>query len=311
MSSKINSDVDRPETLAEHINDRVHVGGDPAVFKWKHKPDASSFDDSKALSIIRAAILEQHGDPQQLRNTAAQLANLLPVGQSIDALSSLWRLFISLAQQTPASNVALLNLVVILDQLSGSPRTTTTVNIDGFEQYSRLHGLNQMIKDHMISPYISAEATETLTRWINLNAFASLLWSYNLIDGRDYAIQQLRSAFEDRNSSDVNDKDAADARLMAAAQWAIHSCHRLYYLSIKAEATSPGRNGANVRSDDKRWKPGPRFKGQAGFSFRRWEFWQQAFEEAQEFGNGGIEAKIEAGAASGMMEKVLYAGFEV
>ncbi|KAK2037570.1 hypothetical protein LZ31DRAFT_600369 [Colletotrichum somersetense] len=170
-----------------------------------------------------------------------------------------------------------------------------------------------------------AIVTDTLARWVSLNAFAALLWSYNLIDGRDLAVRQLRAAFEDRRSSDAGDRDGADARLMAAAQWAVHSCQRLYHLSVTSEgrgagdgggsngngsSNGNGKKGAAEDGAGERWKPGPRFRGRAGFSFRRWEFWQQGFEEAHEFGNGGVEAKVEARAAAGMMEKVLYAGFE-
>ncbi|KXH35441.1 hypothetical protein CSIM01_10200 [Colletotrichum simmondsii] len=309
-------------------------GGNMAVVRWKHAPDASDFDDAAAFGVIRRAVISEINDPQRLRKVAVEIAALIPAHRPPDdVLQSVWYLFVGLAQQTPSGNIAMLDLVVILDHLASSPRTTATVTVDGFEQLSRLHGLNQVIRDCMTSPYQSTNRTETLTPWINLNAFASLLWSYNLIDGRDHAIQQLRAAFEDRRSSDASDRDGADARLMAAAQWAIHSCQRLYHLSVTSEATSPAEepqqttksegtgtgehNGKKARksssssSSAERWRCGPRFKGRAGFSFRRWEFWQQAFEEAKEFGDCGSETKVEAGAAAGMMEKVLYAGFEV
>ncbi|GJC83060.1 hypothetical protein ColLi_05898 [Colletotrichum liriopes] len=320
MSFRVTSDVDRPKNYEEFVADMT--GGNTAVVRWAHTPDGTDFDDAAAFRAIRSALLEQINDPQRLRRVAVQIAALLPAYRPSDnVLGSLWRLFISLAQQTPSGNIAMLGLVVILDHLSSSPRTTATVTVDDFEQLSRLHGLNQSIRESMVSPYQSSSRMDTLTRWINLNAFAALLWSYNLTDGRDFAIQQLRTAFEDRRSSDAGDRDGADARLMAAAQWAIHSCQRLYHLSVTSEATEPvdghGPKGCNGNGNkngksktDEKWKPGPRFKGRAGFSFRRWEFWQQAFEEAHEFGNGGIEAKVEAQAAAGMMEKVLYAGFE-
>ncbi|OHW97011.1 hypothetical protein CSPAE12_04332 [Colletotrichum incanum] len=311
MSFRVTSDVDRPKNYEESFADRT--GGNTAVVRWAHTPDGTDFDDASAFRAIRGAVLKQNNDPQRLRGVAVEIAALLPAYRPSDnVLGSLWRLFISLAQQTPSGNIAMLDLVVILDHLSSSPRTTATVTVDNFERLSRLHGLNQSIRDSM-----SSSRMDTLTRWINLNAFAALLWSYNLIDGRDFAIQQLRTTFEDRRSSDAGDRDGADARLMAAAQWAIHSCQRLYHLSVTSEATelvdghsAKGSNGNGTSKTDEKWKPGPRFKGRAGFSFRRWEFWQQAFEEAHEFGNGGIEAKVEAQAAAGMMEKVLYAGFE-
>ncbi|KAK1689337.1 hypothetical protein BDP55DRAFT_691508 [Colletotrichum godetiae] len=313
-----------------HENLADLTGGNMAVVRWKHTPDASSFDDDAAFETVRGTIMSETNDPQRLRKVAVEIAGLLPAHRpSDDVLKSVWKMFVGLAQQTPSGNIAMLDLVVILDHLALSPRTSATVMVDGFEQLSRLHGLNQVIRDCMTSPYQSTNRIETLTRWVNLNAFASLLWSYNLIDGRDHAIQQLRTTFEDRRSSDASDRDGADARLMAAAQWAIHSCQRLYHLSVRSEATSPSEeqqqaptsggagtgepNGKKARkssSSDERWKCGPRFKGRAGFSFRRWEFWQQAFEEAKEYGECGIEAKVEAGAAAGMMEKVLYAGFE-
>ncbi|KAK1585676.1 uncharacterized protein LY79DRAFT_670877 [Colletotrichum navitas] len=321
MSFRITSDVDRPKNLEEFVADMT--GGNMAVVRWKHTPDSTAFDDAAAFGAVRSAILEQTNDPRRLRRVAVEIAALLPArrpsNDDDDVLGSLWRLFVSLAQQTPSGNIAMLDLVVILDYLSSSPKTTATVTVDGFEQLSRLHGLNQSIRDSMVSPYQSPSRVDTLTRWINLNAFAALLWSYNLIDGREFAVRQLRAAFEDRRSSDAGDRDGADARLMAAAQWAVHSCQRLYHLSVTSEGggesdghdTGNGNgNGNGKGADAERWRPGPRFKGRAGFSFRRWEFWQQGFEEAYEFGNGGIEAKVEAKAAAGMMEKVLYAGFE-
>ncbi|KAJ0384844.1 hypothetical protein COL922a_007511 [Colletotrichum nupharicola] len=293
MSFKLNPDVGRPEDLLDY-SIRV-LNGNPAAAHWRHAPDASSFDDGAAFRIIRAAVSEQRNDPQHLRRTAGEVAALLPAERSAEVLASLWGLFISLAQQTPSGNIAMLDLVVLLDHLALSPKTAATVVVDGVEQISRLHGL---------APYVSDDVPSTLTRWINLNAFAALLWSYNLVDGRDHAVQQLRSAFEDRRSSDVGDRDAADTRVVAAAQWAVHACQRLYHLSV----TSSGEEATGTKA--KLWRPGARFKGRAGFSFQRWEFWQAAFEEAHEFGSGGVEAKIEAGAASGMIEKVLYAGFE-
>ncbi|KAI8164744.1 hypothetical protein KHU50_007195 [Colletotrichum sp. SAR 10_65] len=284
MSFTLNPDLARPKDSLEYSLSLL--AGIPAAAHWHHAPDASPFDDGAAFHLIRAAVTEQHNDPQRLRRTASVVAALLPAERSSEALASLWGLFISLAQQTPSSNIAMLDLVVLLDCLALSPKTAATVVVC------------------MVSPYVSDDVPATLTRWINLNAFAALLWSYNLVDGRDHAVQQLRSAFEDRRSSDVGDRDAADARVVAAAQWATHACQRLYHLSV----TSSGEetNGAKA----KLWRPGARFRGRAGFSFQRWEFWQAAFEEVHEFGSGGVEAKIEAGAASGMMEKVLYAGFE-
>ncbi|GJC99416.1 hypothetical protein ColKHC_08242 [Colletotrichum higginsianum] len=311
------SDLERrgPSSYEELIADVA--GGNTAVVRWTHKPDDSDFDDAVAFETIRRTLRSgEDNDPRRLRKVAVDLAALLPAhGRPSDAvLGSLWALFVSLARQTPSGNIAMLDLVVILDHLASSPRTTATVTVDGLEQLSRLHGLDKCIRESMASPYQSPDRMDTLARWINLNAFAALLWSYNLVDGRDFAVRQLRAAFEDRRSSDAADRDAADARLMAAAQWAIHPCQRLYHLSVTSEATpSPSGKGAAAASvvADERWKAGPRFRGRAGFSFRRWEFWQQAFDEAREFGGGSVEAKVEAGAAAGMMEQVLYAGFEV
>ncbi|TEA07950.1 hypothetical protein C8034_v000523 [Colletotrichum sidae] len=297
----------RPRNLAEQIVEAT--GGNLSVARWEHTPTRVGLDDESALLAIQNRILHpQNDDPQILRQVAVELAGLLPEGQPSKGLPALWELFISLAQQTPSSNIAMLDLVVILDHLSLCPKTMAVVNVDGFEQLSRLHGLDRQIRDCMLSPRESTDTEETLSRWISLNAFAALLWSYNLVDGSTFAIQQLRSAFEDRHSSDADEQECADARLMAAAQWAIRSCQRLYHLSVTSDATSPG--DAVGGREDKRWMPGARFRGRAGFSFERWEFWQQGFEEAHELGSGGIEAKVEAGAASGLMAKVLYAGFD-
>ncbi|OLN97208.1 hypothetical protein CCHL11_02156 [Colletotrichum chlorophyti] len=313
MSFEFSDSVRNPESLEEYMTDIA--GGNVAVAKWRHTPDRTDFDDGTAFKIIREAILsEDDEDPRRLQNVASRLADLLPAGQqsSAQVLGSVWDLVISLAQQTPSGNIALLNLVVILDHLSSSPKTTLTVMVDGVERLSRLHGLDGCIRESMSSLFQPSDNMATLTYGINLSAFAALLWSYNLIDGRDHAVRQLRSAFEDRRSADAADRDGADARLMAAAQWAIHASQRLYHLSVTSEGRPDAKDSnGNEGGGEAKWKPGARFKGRAGFSFRRWEFWQQAFEEAHEFGHGGIEAKVEAGAAAGMMEKVMYAAFEV
>lgn len=125
MSFKLNPDVGRPEDLLDY-SIRV-LNGNPAAAHWRHAPDASSFDDGAAFRIIRAAVSEQCNDPQHLRRTAGEVAALLPAERSAEALASLWGLFISLAQQTPSGNIAMLDLVVLLDHLALSPKTAATV----------------------------------------------------------------------------------------------------------------------------------------------------------------------------------------
>lgn len=136
MSFRFDADVGRPRSYEEHIVDIT--GGNMPVVKWRHTPDETDFDDGAAFGIIRGAILEQNNDPQRLRRVAVELAALLPSYRPSDAvLTSVWNLFVSLAQQTPSGNIAMLDLVVILDQLSSSPKTTATVTVVSLRPLSR------------------------------------------------------------------------------------------------------------------------------------------------------------------------------
>ncbi|KAI8195261.1 hypothetical protein K4K52_012612, partial [Colletotrichum sp. SAR 10_76] len=125
MSFTLNPDLDRPKDSLDYSVSLL--AGNSAAAQWHHAPDASAFDDGAAFRLIRAAVSEQHNDPQRLRRTAGEVAALLPAERSAEALASLWGLFISLAQQTPSSNIAMLDLVVLLDHLALSPKTAATV----------------------------------------------------------------------------------------------------------------------------------------------------------------------------------------
>ncbi|KAI8272035.1 hypothetical protein K4K59_011609, partial [Colletotrichum sp. SAR11_240] len=125
MSLKLNPDVGRPVDMLDYSISVIN--GNPVAAHWHHAPDASPFDDGAAFRLIRAAVSGQHNDPQRLRRTASDVAALLPAERSSEALASLWGLFISLAQQTPSSNIAMLDLVVLLDHIALSPKTAATV----------------------------------------------------------------------------------------------------------------------------------------------------------------------------------------
>lgn len=121
-----------PTSWEEHIADIND--GYLAVEKWRHDPDASAFEDGRAFRAIHGAMSEHENDPQRLRKPAVEIAALLPPPgaareESEEALRSLWNLFVSLAQQTPSGNIAQLDLVVILDHLSASPRAAATVTV--------------------------------------------------------------------------------------------------------------------------------------------------------------------------------------
>lgn len=109
------------------------TGGNMSVVRWKHTPDASDFDDAAAFEVIRRAIISEINDPQRLRKVAVEIAALIPAHRpSDDVLKPVWYLFVGLAQQTPSGNIAMLDLVVILDHLALSPRTTATVTVVSF-----------------------------------------------------------------------------------------------------------------------------------------------------------------------------------
>ncbi|KAK2036153.1 hypothetical protein LZ31DRAFT_617077, partial [Colletotrichum somersetense] len=143
MSFRAASDVDRPKSYGEYVADTMTGGGNTAVARWKHVPDGgAAFDDAAAFGAVRRALLgQQNNDPRRLRGVAVEIAAMLPAATAVrrrpsddadDVLGPLWRLFVSLAQQTPPGNLAMLDLVVILDHLSSSPKTAATVTVVSF-----------------------------------------------------------------------------------------------------------------------------------------------------------------------------------
>jgi uncharacterized protein DUF3632 len=117
-----------------------------------------------------------------------------------------------------------------------------------------------------------------LSGFLSLNAFMALLWSRNLIEGYDFALWQLRSAFEE----EMADETEAGHLAAAAAFWAIHAGSRLRQLVVDP----PNLSGPEQRS----LSAGDKFGGASGYGEERWTFWVKAFEARA--GGGGVDAKL-------------------
>lgn len=105
-----------------------------------------------------------------------------------------------------------------------------------------------------------------ISKYHNLNAFMALLWSRNLIEGYDFALWQLRDAFEE----DIANETQAEHLAGAAAFWAIYAGSRLRQLVVDP----PKLSGPEERS----LGAGAKFGGASGYSEERWAFWLKGFE---------------------------------
>lgn len=122
--------------------------------------------------------------------------------------------------------------------------------------------------------------------YLSVQSFISLLWSNGLIDGWDFALWQLRGALE----SDVEHEEERQLQVAAAGLWILHAGPRVWQLVVD----TPAYAGAEVRS----MRAGDKFDGPGGYSFQRWEYWQQSFEGRVD--SQGVDGSIAKRAVSVM-----------
>ncbi|KAH6695383.1 hypothetical protein F5X68DRAFT_198355 [Plectosphaerella plurivora] len=250
------------------------------------KPDDTSYDDGAVFATIQPFL---EGGDATLAETAKSIAATLPGPpdeRGSDEHYSLYNLFIALAKQIPADDPALVKLVGVVEQLSQSPKTALKETTDGVEKLRTLHTLGWNLRDAFNPPFgnINPPTKAEIAGYTNLNAFMALLWSRGLIEGYDFALWQLRSAFEE----DVADKEEATQLAAAAAYWAIHAGSRLRQLVLDP----PKLSGPEERS----LSAGDKFGGASGYSEERWAFWIKAFEARAD--GSDVDAKLAKRAVS-------------
>jgi hypothetical protein len=108
-----------------------------------------------------------------------------------------------------------------------------------------------------------------VSSWLNLNAFMALLLTHNLVDSRQFALWQLRQAFETQAGS----SEEFVCQVQAGAIWVLNAGQAIMFLSEEQGDLSP--------DDARAMRPGPLFEGRPGFNLQRWAWWRQQLQDAE------------------------------
>ncbi|EEY15267.1 predicted protein [Verticillium alfalfae VaMs.102] len=240
-----------------------------------YKPDDVSYDDAAAFETVKTLLNASSDSSVTVETTAKDLAATLPGppgSDGTDAHYTLYNMVIDVAKQIPHNHPALVRLVRTVEALSLSPKTvfteTTLTETAPFEP-------NRPPTDAQLAGYLS------------IQAFTALLWSRGLIHGDDFALWQLRSAFEE----DVEDVKEAAYLSAAAGLWIMHAGSRVWQLVTDG----PVLSGPDARS----LRAGEKLGGEGGYGKERWAFWVKGFDARAE-GGEGVDAGIAKRAAAVM-----------
>ncbi|KAM0325761.1 hypothetical protein ACHAQA_007061 [Verticillium albo-atrum] len=249
-----------------------------------YTPDDVSYDDAAAFSTVKSFLSADSSSSVTAESTAKDLAASLPGppgSDGTDAHYALYNMIIDVAKQIPHDHPALVRLVRTVEALSLSPKTVYNETTNGFEASRALHTFGWNLRDVFGPPFEpSRPPTDAqLAGYLSLQAFMALLWSRNLIAGDDFALWQLRSAFEE----DVSDAKEAAYLAAAAALWILHAGPRVWQLVVDG----PVLSGADARS----LRAGGKFGGEGGYGKERWAFWEKSFEARAE-GGDAVDAAI-------------------
>lgn len=136
-------------------------------------------------------------------------------------------------------------------------------------------------------------------QWISLNSYAARLLELRLGYWTRLAVWALMKALEQPPEAYRSSLNCAVA---AAAEWIIHSGFFIFerLIELGTDGISGERTGEGDES--RRVSIGPLFKGKAGLTMERWQFWKQRFGEVGNLLDAQVKTK--AIKAQMSMEKI-------
>lgn len=117
----------------------------------------------------------------------------------------------------------------------------------------------------------------TPDQWLNLNSFNARLFGSGMTRWYNFAIGQLREAFEEKPDADPN---VNDCQIAAACEWLIQAAPKLLRESLLGETLT--------EADKYTYSGGTLWVGASGLGAERWGFWKRRLSEVR----AGVKTQI-------------------
>ncbi|KAJ5998734.1 hypothetical protein N7451_006544 [Penicillium sp. IBT 35674x] len=277
--------------------------------------DFESIKENKTLSDLDLKIFAVLNDVLQPNvsledgEAAKRIDELAPLGhQSEDGvpndekiegfLWSLWSLVIEVIQLVPRDNQGHTRITLLVKSLSQIARCTCTIWGSETSLWKDLPLLGAFMRDnwtckrtstnpnykgialtklhHVAAPTYKGEVPEvdSAEKWANLNSFAARLFGESLAQWKNFAVWSLNAALEE----EIQDQKTLECNLVVAQEWITQAGERI----LREASEQPSDKECRVMS------AGSLFKGKAGLSLERWEFWKVRFREIGRLTSGDI-----------------------
>ncbi|KAG9251462.1 uncharacterized protein F5Z01DRAFT_692216 [Emericellopsis atlantica] len=202
-----------------------------------------------------------------------------------DFLWTLWSLYIQVGKIVSADDPRQDTLVQIVKELAAKRDDEVTMWNQKTRVWTELPMLAPCMRDAWNeSPRYNEtkEDNETVTAWINVNAFAARLLATHLVTWDNFALWALRSALE---REPQNDRER-DASLLIAHAWVAYAGK-----DLKDRVNST----RELDEEEKRmFKAGQLFEaGEPGLTQKRWDFWRQRIETLSGAADSDVKSKTD------------------
>ncbi|KAF9567162.1 hypothetical protein CPC08DRAFT_814364 [Agrocybe pediades] len=256
--------------------------------KFSRESASSSDAERRVFDILKSyAQTSSTTTAESVANEIDVLYPTNPATGTIDymTLEHLWELFVGIAEQIPWTDSAQDKLVEVLKALRDLPQQRSMV-IDHWEKVPV-----KIWADIPVLPYVLSDGVEThgviindeseaekqsRIRDLNFQGFAARLTNAKIFDLSRLAVYRIRSVLEDDADYYITGYDDVgthlDVNILPAQVWIDLTSKLLYDLCQE--------NGAGAARND--IAGGKHWKGAAGFSRARWDFWKQKLDEIAE-----------------------------
>lgn len=119
---------------------------------------------------------------------------------------------------------------------------------------------------------VDEEDVYTPDQWLNLNSFNARLFGSGMTRWYNFAIWELREAFEEKPGPDPN---VNDCQIASACEWLIQAAPKFLRESLLGETITE-------EADRYRYSGGTFWVGAPGLGAERWGFWKRRLGEVRE-----------------------------
>ncbi|KAF8189013.1 hypothetical protein BJ912DRAFT_817950, partial [Pholiota molesta] len=229
--------------------------------------------EQKVFSILDAYL--QPSSAISTPSAAQEIDKLFPPA-SVDytALLHLWDLVTAVVEQIPWQHPSQDRLVALIKTLRDLPDPTTIAIANWDDEPTKLWA-DLPVLDHVLTDNVETHDHQKRSRIrdINFQAFAARLTTEGVSDISRLAVYRIRNVLEVDPDFYIRGYDKVgphlDTGIPVANVW-ISLASKLIFGFCKVNGEGASRNDMGG---------GKHWKGSAGFSVERWEFWKQRLDE--------------------------------